>query len=56
MAFGKKLLRRDEAVHRFGVRVTALERTIADVTEVGADPSVVIEAVARARHRPGGRR
>ncbi|MDI6771625.1 MAG: type IV toxin-antitoxin system AbiEi family antitoxin domain-containing protein [bacterium] len=44
----KKPLRRDEAVQRFGVRVTAPARTIADVTEVGADPSVVIEAVAHA--------
>ncbi|MDQ7840524.1 MAG: type IV toxin-antitoxin system AbiEi family antitoxin domain-containing protein [bacterium] len=44
----KKPLRRDEVVQRFGVRVTAPARTIVDVTEVGVDPSVVIEAVARA--------
>jgi len=45
----KDPLRRDEVVQRFGVRVTSPARTIADIAEVGADPSVVIEAVARAR-------
>ena len=44
----KEPLRSDEVVQRFGVRVTSPARTIADVAEVGADPSVVIEAVARA--------
>jgi hypothetical protein len=41
-------LRPDEVVSRFGVRVTAPARTIADAAEVGADPSVIMEAVARA--------
>jgi len=45
----KEPLRRDEVVQRFGVRVTSPARTIADIAEVGADPSVVIEAIARAR-------
>lgn len=44
----KEPLRSDEVVQRFGVQVTSPARTIADVAEVGADPSVVIEAVARA--------
>ena len=44
----KEPLRSDEVVERFGVRVTSAARTIADVAEIGADPSVVIEAVARA--------
>ncbi len=41
-------LRPDEVVYRFGVRVTAPARTIADAAEVGADPSVIVEAVAHA--------
>jgi predicted transcriptional regulator of viral defense system len=45
----KEPLRLDEVVQRFGVRITSPARTIADIAEVGADPSVVIEAVARAR-------
>ena len=44
----KEPLRSDEVVQRFGVRVTSPARTIADVSEVGADPSVVIEAIAHA--------
>jgi predicted transcriptional regulator of viral defense system len=44
----KEPLRSNEVVQRFGARVTSPARTIADVSEVGADPSVVIEAVARA--------
>lgn len=42
-------LRRDEVANRFGVRITSPARTIADVAEIGADPSVVVEATARAR-------
>lgn len=38
----------DDVVQRFGVRVTSPARTIADVAEIGVDPSVVIEAVAHA--------
>lgn len=45
----KESLRRDEVVQRFGVRITSPARTIADIAEVGADPSVVIQAAARAR-------
>lgn len=41
-------LRRDEVSIRFGVRVTSPARTIADIANVGADPSVVIAATARA--------
>ena len=41
-------LRRDEVASRFSVRVTSPARTIADVADVGADPSVVMEAAARA--------
>lgn len=41
-------LRRDEVTHRFGVQVTSPARTIADVADIGADPSVVIEATVRA--------
>lgn len=44
----KKPLRREEVTQRFGVRVTSPARTIVDVAEIGADPSVVIEAVAHA--------
>jgi hypothetical protein len=33
---------------RFSVRVTSPARTIADVADLGADPSVVMEAAARA--------
>ncbi len=46
----KESLRREEVAQRFGVRITSPARTIADIAEVGADPSVVIEAAARARH------
>jgi predicted transcriptional regulator of viral defense system len=38
----------DEVVNRFGVQVTSPARTIADVAEIGTDPSVIIEATARA--------
>jgi predicted transcriptional regulator of viral defense system len=41
-------LGRTEVANRFGVRITSPARTIADVAEIGADPSVVIEAVDRA--------
>jgi predicted transcriptional regulator of viral defense system len=41
-------LRRDEVTNRFGVQVTSPARTIADVADIGADPSVVIDATARA--------
>lgn len=41
-------LRRDELVNRFGVQITSPARTIADVADIGIDPSVVIEATARA--------
>lgn len=41
-------LRRDEVANRFGVQITSPARTIADVAEIGADPSVIIEAAARA--------
>lgn len=41
-------LRRDEVAHRFGVQITSPARTIADVADIGTDPSVVIEATARA--------
>lgn len=41
-------LRRTEVSHRFGVRITSPSRTIVDVADLGADPSVVIEATARA--------
>jgi hypothetical protein len=34
--------------NRFGVQVTSPARTIADVADIGADPSVVVEATARA--------
>jgi len=44
----KEPLGSDSVVQRFGVRVTSPARTIADVAEIGADPSVVIEAVAHA--------
>ncbi len=44
----KEPLRSDEVGQRSGVRVTSPARTIADVAEVGADPSVVVEAVVRA--------
>jgi hypothetical protein len=33
---------------RFGVQMTSPARTIADVADIGADPSVVIEATGRA--------
>ena len=41
-------LRRDEVADRFGVRITSPVRTIADVADIGADPSVVVEATVRA--------
>jgi predicted transcriptional regulator of viral defense system len=41
-------LRREEVTSRFGVQVTAPARTIADVADLGTDPSVVIEATSRA--------
>jgi predicted transcriptional regulator of viral defense system len=41
-------LRRDEVTNRFGVQITSPARTIADVADIGADPSVVIEATGRA--------
>lgn len=41
-------LRRDEVTRRFGVALTNPARTIVDVANAGGDPSVVIEAVARA--------
>jgi len=41
-------LRRADVTRRFGVHVTAPARTIADVADAGGDPSVVIEASARA--------
>ena len=41
-------LRRDEVANRFGVQVTSPARTIADVADIGTDPSVVVEATARA--------
>jgi len=41
-------LRRDEVTNRFGVQVTSPARTIADIADIGADPSVVIEATGRA--------
>ncbi len=44
-------LRRAEVASRFGVRITSPARTIADVADVGADPSVVAEATARALAR-----
>lgn len=41
-------LSRTEVSNRFGVQVTTPARTIVDVADIGADPSVVIEATARA--------
>lgn len=41
-------LRRDEVTNRFGVQITSAVRTIADIADIGADPSVVIEAIGRA--------
>ena len=41
-------LRRDELTTRFGVRLTAPARTLADSAEAGVDPSVIAEATARA--------
>ncbi len=41
-------LRRDEVVNRFGVQLTSPARTIADLAEIGTDPSVVVEATGRA--------
>jgi len=44
----KKTIKPTELVRRFGVRVTAPARTIVDAAEVGAEPSVIIEATDRA--------
>jgi predicted transcriptional regulator of viral defense system len=41
-------LRRDEVAIRFNVRITSPARTLADVAHGGVDPSVVVEATARA--------
>jgi len=41
-------LRREEVATRFGVEITSPARTITDVADIGVDPSVVIEATARA--------
>jgi len=41
-------LRKEEITSRFGVQVTAPARTVADVADLGADPSVVVEATSRA--------
>ena len=41
-------LRRDEVTNRFGVQLTSPTRTLADIADIGADPSVVIEATGRA--------
>jgi predicted transcriptional regulator of viral defense system len=41
-------LRREEVASRFGVQVTGPARTIADVADLGTDPSVVIEATSHA--------
>jgi len=41
-------LRREEVTNRFGVQVTSPARTIADVADIGSDPSVVLEATSRA--------
>jgi predicted transcriptional regulator of viral defense system len=41
-------LRRHEVTSRFGVQVTSPARTIADIADIGADPSIVIEATGRA--------
>jgi predicted transcriptional regulator of viral defense system len=41
-------LRREEVASRFGVQVTSPARTLADVADIGADPSVVVEATSRA--------
>jgi predicted transcriptional regulator of viral defense system len=41
-------LRREEVATRFGVEITSPARTIIDAADIGVDPSVVIEATARA--------
>lgn len=41
-------LGRNEVSSRFGVQITSPARTITDIAEIGADPSVVLEATARA--------
>ncbi len=41
-------LRRDEIARRFSVEITSPARTITDIADIGVDPSVVIEATARA--------
>ena len=41
-------LRRDEVAKRFSVEITSPARTLADVADIGVDPSVIIEATARA--------
>jgi predicted transcriptional regulator of viral defense system len=41
-------LRREELASRFGLQLTSPSRTIADVADLGTDPSVVVEATAHA--------
>ena len=41
-------LRRDEVARRFNVEITSPARTLTDVADIGVDPSVVVEATARA--------
>ena len=41
-------LRRDELATRFGVNITSPARTIADIADIGVDPSVVVDATERA--------
>jgi predicted transcriptional regulator of viral defense system len=41
-------LGQSEVSRRFGVQITSPARTIADVADIGTDPSVVIEATSRA--------
>lgn len=41
-------LRKDEVASRFSVQITSPARTIADIADLGTDPSVVIEAASRA--------
>jgi hypothetical protein len=48
LAHDNRFVRRDEVTTRFGVQLTSPTRTIADIAEIGADPSVVIAAAGRA--------
>ena len=41
-------LSRNEVAKRFGVDITSPARTIADIADIGVDPSVVVEATRRA--------